>query len=154
MKSTIISMFIILIVMIVVPMILLNDDDFTGKFDFGGGSDLRAKTPKNVKPAATDKKIEIYKWADEHGVMQFSNAPPAEGGESEMMVLLPDTNVMDAIEIPEVEPEVIGKPQVYSLGSPYSPGGVKDLVDESKDMQEMLEQRQADQDKMIKDMFK
>ncbi|MDH5387309.1 MAG: DUF4124 domain-containing protein [Gammaproteobacteria bacterium] len=159
MKSTIISMFIVLIVMITLPMYLLNDDDFVQKLGriWGNGdgvtTDAQANGPKNVKMVVTDKKVEVYKWPDEHGVIQFSNVPP-EGLDSELLVLSPETNVMDAIKIPEKEPELIGMPKVTSLGSPYSPAGMKKLVDESIEMQETLNQRQADQEKMIQDIFK
>ena len=159
MKSTIISMFIVLIVMITLPMYLLNDDNFAQKLGqiWGNGdgvtTDAQTNGPKNVKTVVTDKKIEVYKWMDEHGVMQFSNVPP-ESRESEMMVLSPETNVMDAIKIPEKEAELVGRPNVTSLGSPYSPDGMKKLVDESIEMKETLNQRQADQEKMIKDIFK
>ena len=159
MKSTIISMFIVLIVMITVPMFLLGDGDFAQKFGFGGGGsgneieDLRAKAPKNVKEVVTDKKVEIYKWVDEHGVTQFSNTPPFEGGESEKIVLSPDINVMDAIKIPEEEQKVAAKPEVFSLGSPYSPDGMKKMIDDSQDVKETLNQRQAEQEKILQDIL-
>lgn len=159
MKSTIISMFIVLIVMITVPMFLFGDGDFAQKFGFGGGNgnvteDLRDKAPKNIKAVVTDKKVEIYKWVDEHGVTQFSNTPPFEGGESEKIVLSPDTNVIDAIKIPEKEQKEAGGPTVFSLASPYSPGGMKKMIDDSQDIKEKLNQRQAEQDKMLQDLLK
>ena len=151
MKSTIISMIIVLILMIAVPLFLFGDGEFTK--GFGSGSDS-AKIPENIEAVVTDKKVEVYKWVDEHGVMQFSSAPPFEGGESEKIVLLPDTNIMDAIKIPEKEVEEAGKSQVFSLGKPYSPGGMKEMVDESKELKEKLNQRQAEQDKMMQEIFK
>ena len=157
MKSTIISMLIILVVMIAVPMVMFGEGDLAKKLGFGGSNlieDLRAKAPKNIKPAVTDKRVEVYKWIDEHGVTQFSNTPPPEGGQSEKLVLSPDTNVMDAVKIPEKESQTASGPQVFQIGNPYSPGGMKDVVDSAKGMQDMVDQRKADQDKMIKDMFK
>lgn len=159
MKSTIISMFIVLIVMITLPMYLLNDDNFVQKFGqiWGNGDGVTTNAqnngPKNVKTVVTDKKIEVYKWIDEYGVMQFSNLQPVSL-ESELMVLSPETNVMDAIKIPEKEAELTGTPNVTSLGSPYSPDGMKKLVDESIEMKDTINQRQADQEQMIKDIFK
>lgn len=151
-------MFIVLIVMITLPMYLLNDDDFVQKLGqiWGNGdgvaTDAQNNGPKNVKTVVTDKKVEVYKWIDEHGVMQFSHLKPVSR-ESELMVLSPETNVMDAIKIPEKEPELIGKPKVTSLGSPYSPAGMKKLVDESIEMKDTINQRQADQEKMLKDIL-
>lgn len=159
MKSTIISMIIVLILMIVVPLVLFGDNEISQKFGFSGLNegniieDLQDKAPKNIQTVVTDKKIEVYKWSDKHGVMQFSNEPPQDGSESEKMVLSPNTNVMEAIKITKKEPEKAAKPQVISLGSPYSPGGMKKMVDDSTNLQDQLNQRQADQDKMIQDLF-
>jgi len=153
-------MFIVLIVLITVPMFLLSDSDFAKNFGLGGDDgidakeDLQANVPKNIKAVVTDKEVEVYKWADEHGVMQFSSVPPQEGEDSEKIVLSPDTNVVDAFKIPEKEQEEVAEPRVYSLSSPYTPGGMKKMVEDSKDLQETLNQRQADQDKMMQDLFK
>ena len=156
MKSTIISMLIILIVMVAVPMVMFGEGDLAKKLGFGGDlmKDLRAKAPKNIKPAVTDKRVEVYKWVDEHGVTQFSNTPPPENGASEKIILTPDINVMNAVKIPEKESQTASGPQIFQVGNPYSPGGMKDVVDSAKDVQEMVDQRKVDQDKMMKDMFK
>lgn len=160
MKSTIISMFIVLIVMIALPMFLFGNGDLAQKFGFGNGAisaemieDLRAKAPKNIQQAVADRPVEVYKWVDEHGVTQFSNRPPEKSRESEKIVLSPDTNVISAIKIPEKEPEVVASPQVHSLSSPYSPGGMKKMVDEATGMQEMLDQRKLEQDKALQGLF-
>ncbi|MCK5002088.1 MAG: DUF4124 domain-containing protein [Gammaproteobacteria bacterium] len=153
MKSTIISMFIVLILMIAVPMFLLSDADFAQKFGFGGGSG-DANAPKNIKKVVTDERVEVYKWVDEYGVMQFSNKPPLDDRDSEKIVLTPDINVIDAIEIPEEVQEEAAKPGVFSLGSPYSPDGMKKMVDDSKEVKEQLNQRQAEQEKVLQDLFK
>ena len=153
-------MFIVLLLMIVVPMVLFGDKDLIKKFGFSGGGkedmteDLQVKAPKNVQAVVTDKKVEVYKWEDEYGVMQFSNTPPFEGDDFEKMVLSPDTNIMDAIKVSEKEPDEITKPKVFSLSSPYSPGGMKKMVEDSTALQEQLNDRQAEQDKMIQDLFK
>lgn len=159
MKSTIISMIIVLILMIVVPMVLFGDNEIAKKFGFGVSSkndakeDLQDKAPKNIQTVVTDKKVEVYKWADKHGVIQFSNEPPQDGSESEKMVLSPNTNVLDAIKITKKEPEKAAKPQVINLGSPYSPGGMKKMVDDSTNLQDQLNQRQTEQDKILQDLF-
>ena len=68
MKSTIISMFIVLIVLITIPMFLFGDGDLAQKFGFGAGGaaeNLRDKTPKNIRALVTDKDVEVYKWKNE-----------------------------------------------------------------------------------------
>ncbi len=159
MKSTIISMFIVLIVMITLPMILFENGDLAQKFGFGNGGadetieDLRDKAPRNIQAVVTDEKVEVYKWVDEHGVTQFSNRPPETSSKSEKIVLSPDINVISAIKVPEKEPEVAAGPQVNSLSSPYSPGGMKNILDEASGMQEKLDQRRLDQDKALQGLF-
>lgn len=154
MKSTIISMFIVLIIMIAVPMLMLEDGKFVDRFGFfGGGSEKSEKLPQNIQQVVTDEKVEVFKWVDEHGVTQFSHSPPMAGVESEKITLSPDTNVVDALKIAEEEPEIEAKPSVFSLGSPYSPEGMKDLVDDSVNVKDMLNQRQAEQDKIMQDIL-
>lgn len=157
MKSTIVSMFIVLIVLMIVPMFLLNNEEYLQKLGFGGDSnmeDLKAKAPKNIETVTTDRRVEVYKWVDDSGVVQFTNTPPMEGRASEKIVLSPNTNVMDAIKIPEEEPEVASGPTVYTLGNPYTPGGAKELIDQSMKLQEQMNQQQVEQEKMMQDMMK
>ena len=160
MKSTIISMFIVMTLLIAIPVFLLGDGDFFKNFNFWAGSasddeieDLQEKAPKNVQAVVTDKKIEIYKWVDEYGVMQFSSTPPFEVDKFEKMVLSPDTNIMDAIKIPEKEEEAEVRSQVYSLGNPYSPDGMKKMIDDSENIKETLNQRQAEQEGLLEELF-
>lgn len=159
MKSTIISMFIVLIVMITLPMILFGNGDLAQKFGFGSGGagetieDLRDKAPKNMRAVVTDEKVEVYKWVDEYGVTQFSSRPPAMVSEAQKIVLSPEINVISAIKVPEKEPEAAAGPQVHSLSSPYSPGGMKKILDEATGMQEKLDQRRLEQDKALQGLF-
>ena len=160
MKSTIVSMIIVLIVIMSVPMFLVNDGEFAEKFGFGGAKEkntmietLQEQAPKNIQEVVTDKEVEVYKWVDQNGVTQFGQAPPMEGGDSKKIVLSPKTNVIDAFKAPESEVEVAKKPKVFKVGSPYSVEGMKQLVDDSVNVQELLNQRQAEQDQMMQDIF-
>lgn len=158
MKSTIVSMFIILIIMIAVPLLYFGEGDFLQKIGLGDGGgnlleDLGVKAAEKRQSLLTEKEVEVYKWVDEHGVTQFSNSPPPEGVEPETIVLSRDTNVIGAITIPEKEPEVASKRQVYNVGSPYSPGGAKKIIDTASDLQETVNQRKAEQDAAMKSMF-
>lgn len=160
MKSTIISMLIVLIMLVILPIILFGDNEISRKLGFSPGGDtadtiekLQGKAPQNIEAVVTDKEVEVYKWIDDNGIMQFSSLPPHEGIEAEIMLLSPNTNVMDATKVPEKEPEHASKPKVFSVGSPYSPEGMKNIVDDSAELQETLNQRQVDQDKMMQDLF-
>jgi hypothetical protein len=156
MKSTLISMVIVLCVLAVVPMFLFGDENLLAKFGFGPKdelSELRAKAPKNFTSVTTDRKVTVYKWRDEHGVMQFSNTPPPEGGAAEKVELLPDANIVKAFKLPEAEPEKKTGPAVMSIRSPYTPGGMKDLLDNTAQLKDTLSQQQIEQQQMMEQMF-
>lgn len=153
MKFKILSMLVILGILSVTPMI------YMGKFDpmsfiesgFSGGasdfSKLKAKAPKNLSSVVTDKKVEVYKWRDENGVMQFSNTPPPTVSNAEQVILDPNSNLMQAVKVPvkEEEKEVVEA----EAPSPYSVKGMKKVVDDAKGIEEMLQQRHEEQQKMI-----
>lgn len=159
MKSTIISMLIVLVVMVVLPIIFLGDNDYAQRLGFDGfgkkgNAITSAKLPKNVKTVVTDKRVEVYTWVNEQGIKQYSNTPPPEGGASEKIVLTPGTNVIEGLKVPEEETEVASGSRVFSVGNPYTPGGMKEVIDNAKDVQELMNQRQADQEKMMQGIFK
>jgi hypothetical protein len=149
-------MVIVLCVLAVVPMFLFGDKNLLAQFGFGPKdelSELRAKAPKNFSNVTTDKKVTVYKWRDEHGVMQFSNTPPPEGGIADKVELLPDANVVRAIKVPEAEPEKKTGPVVMSTRSPYTPGGMKELIDNTSQLKDTLNQQQMEQQKIMDQMF-
>lgn len=173
MKSTIISMLIVLMVMVALPMIFLGDGDFAEQLGFRGfgGSGVKeaapVKLPENVKTVVTNKRVEVFTWTDEHGIKHFSNTPPSGGGVAEKIVLLPeDINTMEAVKIPE-KVEEVGKEEgkdekkkegksaskLLGMRNPYTPGGMKKLVGDSKDLQDTMAQQQAEQEKMMQELF-
>ena len=158
MKSTIVSMLIVLCVMAIVPMILIGDNDLLAKFGLGGNGDfksMRDKAPKNLTNVTTDQKVKVYKWRDENGIMQFTNTPPPEAQNVETVELAPNTNIMKAVEVPEEEPETTttSGPKVMATGNPYTPGGMKDMVDTTSAIKESMNERQLEQQKMLEQMF-
>ncbi len=158
MKSTIISMIIVLIVMVTLPMIFLGDGDVASKLgfaDFWKKGSGPSNLPANVKAAVTDRKVDVYTWVDKNGVKQFSGIPPADGRASEKIVLKPDTNIISAFKVPEEKEEEkkVSRGKVISLGNPYTPDGMKDLVDNSKDINGSMGDRQAEQEKMMQELF-
>ena len=152
MKSTIISMVIVLCVLAVIPMFLIGDNNILDRFGLGAFNAAEAppKLPKNITNVTTDEKVQVYRWRDEHGVMQFTNTPPPETREAELVELVPDTNIVKAIEVPEEEPvRKRSGPSVTTLGNPYTPGGMKDLLDATSSLTEDLSQKQMEQQKLM-----
>ena len=152
MKSTIISMIIVLCVLAVIPMFLLSEDGLLSRFGPGAssGSDEKPQPPKNLTNVTTDEKVQVYKWRDEDGVMQFSGTPPLESQHAELVELTPNTNIVKAIEIPEDEPEQKpGRPRVMTVGNPYTPGGMKDLLDTTSTLADDMGQKQMEQQQLM-----
>lgn len=155
MKSTIISMIIVLCVLATVPMLLVGDNDLLARFGldqfFGSGE---PRVPQNITNVTTDEKVQVYKWRDEHGVMQFTNTPPPETSQAELVELTPNTNIVKAIDVPEDEPEqASGGPRVMSVGNPYTPGGMKELVDTTSSLADQMNQKQLEQQKLMEQIM-
>lgn len=153
MKLKILSMLVILGIMSVTPMI------YTGKFDpmsfidsgFSSGSSefskLKAKAPKNLTNVVTDEKVQVYKWRDEHGVMQFSNTPPPTVGNAEQVTLDPNSNLVEAVKVPEKEDPVVSAE--VEKPSPYSVKGMKKVMDDARGIEDLLQQRHEEQQKKL-----
>ena len=154
MKFKILSMLVILGVLSVTPMIYMGKFDPLSFFNTGlstGASEfekLKAKAPKNLSSVVTDEKVQIYKWRDKNGVMQFSSTPPATGGDAEQVVLDPNSNLMQAVKVPEKEAVV----EEAESPNPYTVDGMKKVMDDAKGVEEMLQQRFDGQQKMLKDL--
>ncbi|MGD2052975.1 MAG: DUF4124 domain-containing protein [Gammaproteobacteria bacterium] len=156
MKSTIISMLIVLCVLATVPLFLFGDSSVLARFgiDLTGGSDTRAKAPKNLTNVTTDQKVQVYKWRDEHGVMQFTNTPPPEGQQAEMVELTPNTNIVKAVEVQQQEVEQErGGPSVITTGSPHTPGGMKDMLDATTELKDGMNEKQLEQQQLIEQIL-
>jgi len=160
MKASIISMIIVLLLMIVVPLVFMGNDNLVRQMGFGAGGsskkvDLKAIAPKNLTNVVTNEKVEIYKWRDQYGVVQFSNKPPEANNNPELIVLSPNTNIIKAIEIPKEEKkeEKTAAP-TGGVSNPYTPGGIKELIEQTAGLQKLMDGRNADQQKSLEKMFK
>ena len=152
MKATILSMIIVLCVLATIPALLIGDRSILARF----GLDKFAETeqaptpPKNLTTVTTDKQVQVYKWRDENGVMQFTSAPPLESEQVEVVELRPDTNIIQAIKVPEEEPETRRSgPKVMTVGNPYTPGGMKDLLESTTSIAEDMNQKQMEHQELL-----
>ena len=135
---------------------------YTGKFDplafiadfsktSSGLAKLTAKAPKNLSNVVTNEKVQVYRWSDENGVMQFSNTPPPTGTNAEQIVLDPNSNLLQAVKIPEKkeEPKQVAKTESTN---PYSVKGMKKVMDDARGVEKMLQQRHEEQQKMMNNL--
>ena len=159
MKLKIFSLLVILGVMSVTPMIYMGKLDPSSilasvmNTDMPDFKKLDVKAPAALANIVPEEKVQVYKWRDEHGVMQFSNTPPVDGGISERVELNPNRNVVAAVRVPvkEEKEEVVAAAAVKPP-SPYSIKGMKKVVDDAKGIEEMLQKRNEDQQKLMNNL--
>ena len=157
MKLKIVSMLIILAVLSVMPMIYMGKFDPSAwisadyKWDFDL-SRFVASVFEKGSDAVVDKKVQVYKWRDQDGVIQFSSEPPPEAHNAEQIILHPDSNVVQAVKAREKETvQPVAKAENLAA-TPYSINGMKKVVDDAKGIEEMLQQRDEQQQKILNDI--
>ena len=153
----------ILSMLIVVGMLSALPMIYTGKLDplalidsgFGdkypGFSALKSQAPENLSNVVPDEKVQVYRWRDENGVMQFSNTPPPAGMAAEQVVLDPDSNLMQAVKEPEAETKQVVQAETVSP-NPYSIKGMEKVMEDARAVESMLQQRHEQQQKMLNDL--
>jgi hypothetical protein len=86
--------------------------------------------------------------------MQFTNTPPPETRQAELVELTPNTNIIKAVEVPEEEPEQERSgPKVMTTGNPYTPGGMKELVDTTSNLADQMNQKQMEQQQLMEQIM-
>lgn len=156
MKFKIFTMLVTLGILSVTPMIYMGKFDPMAFFDSSiskGTSEfknLKARAPKSLSNVVTDKKVQVYKWRDENGIMQFSNTPPPTGGDAEKMELNPNKNIVQAVKVPEKEEsEEVAK---MESPNPYSVKGMKKVMNDAKGVEALLQKRHEEQQKMMNNL--
>ena len=137
----------------VVPLIYLGKFDPLSLFDSGlkqGTTEFskqKDKAPKGLSSVVSDEKVQVYKWRDKNGVMQFSNTAPKHSS-AEQIVLDPNSNLIQAVKIPAKA--VPKKEESAEAPSPYSVQGMKKVMDDAKGVEALLQQRHEKQQEMLK----
>lgn len=123
-------------------------DFLTGIFQ---KAEEKVNLPQNISSVTTDTEVTVYQWVDENGIKQFGNAPPPGAVNVKTINLKPNTNIMKAFKAPEEEEEPEEGPKVTTLleSSPYSVDGVKGVVDDAKGVQDTLDKRMEEQQKLL-----
>ena len=156
MKFKIVMMLIILGILSVMPMIYMGKFDPMAFLDSSlkdGSSEfakLKAKAPKNLTSIVKDEKVQVYKWRDKNGILQFSNTPPVGGG-SEILELDPNHNIIQAVKIPVKEKEE-KKVTSSAMPNPYSVKGMKKVMEDAKGVEDLLQKRHEEQQKAMGDI--
>jgi Domain of unknown function (DUF4124) len=153
MKFKILIMLVILGLLSVTPMIYMGKFDplalLNSVFSSTGFNAPDIKPLNKLTNAITDEKVQVYKWRDENGVMQFSNTPPPTETQAEQIVLDTNSNVMQAVKVPVKEVKEEKPAPKVKTPSPYSVKGMKKVMDDARGVEELLQKRQEDQQKML-----
>ncbi|VAW60416.1 hypothetical protein MNBD_GAMMA08-612 [hydrothermal vent metagenome] len=122
-----------------------------------GIGDMLDKAPGGIKElgnAVVQKDVTVYQWVDENGVTHYGGSQPVGRGDYTKKEIHANTNVMNAVKPREtVEEKASGRSRVSRIGSIYTPGGIKDTIDGTKDVTQQAEDRMADQEKMLQDIM-
>ena len=114
-----------------------------------------SEAPDKSKSAKTKKgETAVYKWQDAAGEWHFSNQPPPPGISHKVTIYRSDTNITQAPPAPEPKPAPAANtgaiPQTAAPLLPITdPERVKQLIEDAKNVQGLMDKRQADIDKQV-----
>lgn len=116
-----------------------------------------AKVQSLAKEAEPEKPAEtlVYKWQDKNGEWHFSNQPPPEGVASNVTTYRSDVNVMQAPKADQPPPQekTTTAPGSDPADPPLiplaDPGRVKQLIDDAKNVQNLMDDRKRQIDQQI-----
>jgi hypothetical protein len=112
---------------------------------------LKAKAPRNLTSVVTDEKVQVYKWRDNNGVMQFSSTPPPGVSNVSQVELNPNSNVVEAVKVP-VKEESAAAPAELAQPGPYSVKGMKKVMEDARDVEQMLQQSHEQRSKALNNL--
>ncbi len=93
----------------------------------------------------------VYKWVDANGVTQYTSEPPPAGQEFTSLNLDPNTNIVQGLKpkTPEAAPE---KPAADMPQAPMMPSNAKQLIEDAKNVQNLLNERFEKQEEALKNI--
>ena len=154
MKFKIFSLLVILGIISVMPLIYMGKLDPMAIIETAprldiGFKKIQEKVSENISNVVSDEKVQVYKWRDQNGVMQFSSEPPSTTADVERVVLDPDINVIQAVNLPEQDSVEEKKVAITETPNPYSIKGMKKVMDDAKGLEQVLQQRDEEQQKIL-----
>lgn len=91
----------------------------------------------------------LYRWQDEQGQWHFSDSPPEQQLESKADLLPELVNVLPAAEISTNNPKHTAKKPRIALPSTINPANIPKLIEQAKDVQGLMDQRNQQIDKAL-----
>lgn len=138
----------------------------SGKFvmpfaSFFQKSKLNSAIDKAKSTIGSQKSQTIFKWQDDYGQWHYGQQAPKEKQNVEKLTIRPNQNVMDALkqaDSPEQSKEKLPEKTATTTEaksttvSPYSPEQIKNVINESKNLQKLLDKRFENQNKILKEI--
>lgn len=103
-----------------------------------------------------DEDVTVYQWTDAQGVTHYGSTPPTGQGSYQVKQIQANANLMQAHKSPVEEEEADSqgpKAKVAKVGSLYTPEGVKGMMDDASQLQEQMNQRAEEQEKMLQELM-
>jgi hypothetical protein len=101
----------------------------------------------------------IYKWTDAGGFLQFTDVPPPEGIQAEIIKVDPNTNLIPAVAAPQPESEALPvaaapteqdkTPASPDMPFPYTPDQIKKTMDDARKAQQMMNDKLQKQQQIL-----
>ncbi len=120
---------------------------------FGGTSEPTSSGLSNLGNALRDEDVTVYQWTDAQGVTHYGSTPPTGQGSYEVKQIQANANLMQAHKLPVEEEADTQGAKVAKVGALYTPEGVKGLMDDASKLQEQMNKRVEDQEKMMQDLM-
>jgi len=126
-----------------------------GGFQIPGTEGVGKQTQKGItriENAVVDKDVTVYQWVDDKGTTHYGSAPPTGQGHYTKKEIHTDTNLLNAFQAPEPEEKPTQKSRSSQVGSVYSPEAVEKLMDDAKGIEDLLEERTKEQNKILENL--
>ena len=152
-----------LVIAVLLPFTLLKDEQGKTLMSFSSFSLPDFKMPdmpssNRMVPSVDGQGGQdiVYRWNDSQGNVHFTTEPPAEGIKYTVKGYDPEANVIQAVKIPVVEKPA--EPIADGAGGQnvppapenvYTKEDIQKLIDDSKNIQQLLNQRFENQNSAI-----
>ncbi len=125
----------------------------TGKTPFSA-SDIKMPdlSAPDIKSIANGGKTTAYKWKDENGVIHYSSEPPPEQQQVEVLEVDGNVNLVQGLREQEEIPGPSQNPEGtidMPSGNVYSPENIQKLIRDAKEVQQKLNERYSEQEKIM-----
>ena len=136
-----------------IPDLSFDVPDMPNVSSGGGTAALQAGDTIPGSDTSLKGKDIFYQWHDSSGNIQFTTQPPPEGVPYTIKGYDPNANVIQSVKLPEPEPEpetsATKQDKGNEIPNPYEQESIKKLIEDTKNVEQMLNQRFKEQDALL-----